>query len=99
MFQKIEFHIGYALFNKEKGSVLETYKNGIVALTYAKTHQLPDVVHYDDSLEATIRFEESIKEQLSEAIKNDEFKLVYQEKVNGLNGKSLRIRSVSKMAQ
>jgi len=96
MFQKIEFHIGYALFNKEKGSVLETYKNGIVALTYAKTHQLPDVVHYDDSLEATIRFEESIKEQLSEAIKNDEFILVYQEKVNGITGKVLGLEALAR---
>ena len=81
--KKVLFHIGCAQINKCASSQ-DCYRKGTLALTHAKTHDISDIVFYNQALHEAVNREEEIKEQLEQALTAGEITLYYQTKVDAL---------------
>lgn len=80
---KIEFFSSYIKYDS-KTTIDDFYHKANLALTYAKTHNISEVVAYDQELDDVIRYDESLKEQLEKAIMQKDFDLYYQNKVDAV---------------
>lgn len=96
MTQKIEFYIGFTYYNCSNDSIIDSYQKAGMALTFAKIHQKNEIIAYDHTLDEIIRYEETVKEKLVEALKADEFKLVYQSKVNAISGEVMGVEALAR---
>ncbi len=94
--KKVEFYIGYAKISKGEMTVKECYEKATTAVTYAKINNLSERVTYDKTLDETIKENEILKNSISLAIKNKEFTLVYQEKINAVTNKVVGVEALSR---
>ncbi|BEP28454.1 putative bifunctional diguanylate cyclase/phosphodiesterase [Helicovermis profundi] len=85
MQKKVEFYISYSKC-KTNDDIEECYNKAMLALTYAKSHDVPYFVAYGQTLDDIVRYEETLKEELKIAVSLNEFELYYQNKINAKTG-------------
>lgn len=78
---KIHFYGSYAR-HYEGEDILECYRKASVAMTYAKSNHIDDLLEYNQKLKDTIHYEELLKDALENAIDHKTFTLAYQYKYN-----------------
>lgn len=94
--KKIEFHVSYAHFPTNGGTIDKVYQKATMALEYAKTIKHVNVVSYNQTLEQITRDEEALKEMLLRDIENEAFHLAFQEKVYVKTGKVLGLEVLAR---
>lgn len=95
MTKKIDFNIGYAQYISG-GSFEDCYQKTSLALTFAKAHKDLKRIAYDHTLDIMIRYDETMKELLEEAIENDAFQLFYQAKVNTFTNQVVGVEALAR---
>ncbi len=78
---QIRFHSAYSLYPAHGESYEDCDRRVNIALRHAKSHNILGTIAFEESMESAIAEEARIRNSLETAIAQDEFTIVYQQKV------------------
>jgi len=90
----LEFYISYSNYRSDTTTIEECYQNTRLALTYAKQNNLSYIIAYNKSFEEKIRKDQKLIDLLRNAIKKDEFFMMYQPKVDATKNEIIGVEAL-----
>jgi len=94
--QKIELYMSYAASHDIDETVERCYQKATLALGYAKSLKCLTVTSYNEEMEKKAKYDILIGDMVSEAIKEWEFKVVYQTKIDVATGKIFGVEALAR---
>jgi EAL domain-containing protein (putative c-di-GMP-specific phosphodiesterase class I) len=96
MNKKLSFYIGYAAYTMGENKLEACYQKASLALTYAKSNDIQDIIAYNETFERLLRHDEHLKELLLSAIANKTFEIYYQTKVDALTNEIIGVEALAR---
>jgi diguanylate cyclase (GGDEF)-like protein len=87
LYAMVDFYISFVKHPDDGNNFEEIYKRATLALRYAKEHNSNTPERFSKDMLKEFEFEVKVKEQIENAMTNNEFTVVYQAKVNSNDSK------------
>lgn len=92
----IDFYVSITTIRNKKGTFDSAYQEATVAMQYAKNKKLLEFVYYDHYMLLALQRESSILFYAETALKNRQFTLNYQSKVDALSGDVIGVEALAR---
>jgi len=96
MKKKLEFFSVYAKFTYESDTFEDCYRKATLTLTHAKSKRIYEFLPYNNQIELILRRKEMLKDLIEEGLKEGEFELYYQAKIDSRTEKVYGVEGLAR---